>query len=664
MQFQCLQCLALSAWIAVTSASPESVLAAALARVVTGSEMSARGTLYTHLQVSVEAARPHLEALLTEVLQELPSSTPPRRISAQLPMEYKPYVHAVLLLVDDLQALQQLYGKLRATQDLSHTLIYMSGPTHAYEEQVQAALQLLWRLSVLNVGLVLRPPGGSLLMVSYFPFSAVYGCQVIRASIVNRYELAAGRWASSEYFPPKLGNFYGCVLTCATWQDMPYLVLRREISGGNGFVGIEGALLQFMAENLNFSVGLYWMNKEEVLATFNESGWVFNEIFGQHADFSLGGFHFKPSAGSEIPYSQSTYYFMSHIMLVTNLQSAYSAYEKLAFPFHPLVWQAIGLVLALGCLLLLAIDRRWKHQLPQQPYYQLLVLTMGGNLPDWHVPRRVPGRLLLLTWLFATLVLRGAYQSGMYQLLRQDTQRNPPQTIADVLAQRFTIQLMEVNAARILDSLPELRPEQLVYLRGSELQSFLSLAQSSGSSARLATLTPYEYFGYFRKVHPMSRRLHLVRERIYTQQLAFYVRRHSHLVGVLNGQIQHAHAHGFLEHWTRQYVSAVDETDESVARISSTSYSTLDGIDGDPRLTDTEEEQSATAHRNVLSMRELAALFWLILWSNLFAVLVFALEHLQHSRAKWSQPKPGNISSNSQGKLPIITPARVPAIHK
>ncbi|XP_017143575.1 uncharacterized protein LOC108156538 [Drosophila miranda] len=644
MRIRLLHCLlwlfGLAVWIAETAASG-SGLAEALAQVVHRSEMASRKTLYIHLQASVESARPHLEELLTQVLQELPSTTLPRRIFSQQPMEYKPYVHAVLLLVNDLQALQQLYGKLRATQDLSHTLIYMSGPSQAYEEEVQGALRLLWRLSVLNVGLVLRTPGSWLIMVTYFPFSPVHGCQVITASIVNRYQDETRRWASTEYFPPKLVNFYGCVLTCATWEDMPYLVLRRELhggdqpGGGNGFVGIEGALLQFLADNLNFTAGLYWMNKEEVLATFNETGWVFDEIFGRHADFSLGGFHFKPSVGSEIPYSQSTYYFMSHIMLVTNLQSAYSAYEKLAFPFHPLVWQATGLVLALGCLLLLGIDRRWQVVLPQHPYYQFLVLTMGGNLPDWAIPRRVSGRLLLLTWLFSTLVLRGAYQSGMYQLLRQDTQRNPPQTIADVLAQRFTIQLMEVNAARILDSLPELRPEQMVYLSGSELQSFLALAQSSGSSARLATLTPYEYFGYFRKVHPMSRRLHLVRERIYTQHLAFYVRRHSHLVGVLNGQIRHAHAHGFLEHWTRQYVSAVDEADEGVARISSTSYSTLDGIDGDPLLSDKEEEQSITGRRNVLSMRELAALFWLILWANLFAVVVFALELVLHSRSKW-----------------------------
>ncbi|XP_016948914.2 uncharacterized protein LOC108023786 [Drosophila biarmipes] len=613
-----------------TLASESNVgLARALAQVVVNSEMGRFKTLYIYTQRSSASTGGHLEELLDQLLMALPPTLQARRLFLQQSMEYKPYVHAVLALVDDLPALSAIYGRIRATQDLSYTLIYMSLPTEAYGEEIQAVLRLLWRLSVLNVGVVLRPPGGQLLMVSYFPFSAAHGCQVISASVVNRYQVEQGQWASQDYFPPKLGNFYGCRLTCATWEDMPYLVWRRD--GSESFVGIEGALLQFMADNLNFSVGLYWMNKEEVLATFDESGWIFDEIFGHHADFSLGGFHFKPSAGSEIPYSQSTYYFMSHIMLVTNLQSAYSAYEKLAFPFSPFLWRVIGLVLLLSCLLLFLVDRWWPgHEFrhPRHAYYELFVLTMGGNLEDGSVPRGISGRLVLLTWMFGTLVLRSGYQSGMYQLLRQDTQRNPPQTIAEVLAQRFTIQLAEVNEARIMASLPELRPEQLVHLEGSELQSFPALAQQSGSSARVAILTPYEYFGYFRKVHPMSRRLHLVRERIYTQQLAFYVRRHSHLVGVLNKQIQHAHSHGFLEHWTRQYVSAVDEADESVARIASTSYSTLDGIDGDPRLSEAEEQQVAPVRQNVLSMRELAALFWLILWANLGAVVFFLMELL------------------------------------
>ncbi|XP_017051778.1 uncharacterized protein LOC108095264 [Drosophila ficusphila] len=602
-------------------------LAEALAKVVANSEMGSFNTLHIYTYVSSQSTGGHLEELLTEVLMTLPADLQAKSLIYQQSMEYKPYVHAVLALVDDLPALAALYEGIRATQDLSHTLVYMSLPTDVYGSEVQLALQLLWRLSVLNVAVVLRAPGNQFIMASYFPFSAHHGCQVISASVVNRYHLATKNWVSGDYFPEKLANFYGCLLTCATWEDMPYLVLRRDGSGS--FVGIEGALLQFMANNLNFSVGLYWMNKEEVLATFDESGRIFNEIFGRHADFSLGGFHFKPSAGSEIPYSQSTYYFMSHIMLVTNLQSAYSAYEKLAFPFSPLLWKVVALLLILACLLLAILKHCWHvRELTRHQYYELLVMTMGGNLENRRLPRRIFGRVVLITWLLGTLILRSAYQSGMYQLLRQDTQRNPPQTIAEVLAQEFTIQLEEGNEARILASLPELHPHRLVHLAGSELQSFPALAAKSGSSARVAILTPYEYFGYFRKVHPMSRRLHLVRERIYTQQLAFYVRRHSYLVGVLDRQIRHAHSHGFLEHWTRQFVSAVDEKDESVSRIAATSYRTLDGIDGDPTFSDSEEQLVATVRRNELSMKELAALFWLILWANLGALAVFLLELL------------------------------------
>jgi len=251
-------------------------LARALAQVVVNSEMGSLKTLYIYTHRSSQTTGGHLEELLDQVLMALPSTLQARKLYIQQSMEYKPYVHAVLALVDDLPALTAIYGRIRATQDLSYTLIYMSLPTEAYGEEIQLVLRLLWRLSVLNVGVVLRPPGGQLIMVSYFPFSASHGCQEILPNVVNRYQVEIGQWASQDYFPPKLGNFYGCLLTCATWEDMPYLVWRRD--GSESFVGIEGALLQFMADNLNFSVGIYWMNKEEVLATFDESGRIFDEV--------------------------------------------------------------------------------------------------------------------------------------------------------------------------------------------------------------------------------------------------------------------------------------------------------------------------------------------------------------------------------------------------
>lgn len=633
--------LVLQCQMAVSS----TLVSQALFQVLQQSEMSECNTLYVHVEFSALSSRRQLLELLEELLQQLlvatkttptttrgTSGTQAIRLSNQQAMAYKPYKHAVLLLVDDIHALRRLYAGQRATSNLSYTLIYMLQP------QPTLAMQLLWQLSVLNVGLLLPPThthtpaptttdnSHHLQLMSYFPFSPAQDCQRIRASVVNHFEVSQGKWKNHVYFPAKLNNFYGCTLTCATWPDMPYLVLRPD----NTFVGIEGALLQFMADNLNFSVGVYWLNKSQVRDTFNDSGWIFEQIFGGAADYALGGFHYKPrngSASNEMPYSQSTYYFMSHIMLVTNLPSAYSAYEKLAFPFHPHLWQGIGLVLALSYLLLWLYHRRYQGY-SQHPYYQLLVLTIGGNLLQSELPQRTSSRLLLVTWLLWTLVLRNAYQSGMYQLLRQDTQRNPPQTIADVLSERYTIQLVDGNADRWLTSLPELRTQQLRHLKASELQSFGGLAESSGTSERLAIITPYEYFGYFRKVHAMSRRLHLVRERIFTQQLAFNVRRYSHLVGMLNNQIMLAHSHGFLEHWTRQYVSAVDERDESIARIPAIPYDTLDGLQPDGGTDPASDD--APVKLRILSLTELAALFWLTLWAHLLAILVFVLELVMH----------------------------------
>lgn len=242
--------------------------AQAMSQVLQQSEMSGCSTLYIHLQYSAPSSRPQLLELLSRLLAQ----TPPMRmqlvqLAEQRSMTYKPFRHAVLLLVDDVPALRRIYGGLRATSNLSYTLVYMLQP----QQQPTLAMQLFWQRSVLNVGLLLHP---QLELLSYFPFGR--DCQLIRASIVNRYNVLTAKWQSGLHFPPKLGNFNGCTLICATWPDMPYLVQRDERS----FVGIEGALLTFMAENLNFSVDIHWLNQSQVRDTFNESGWVFKQVRG------------------------------------------------------------------------------------------------------------------------------------------------------------------------------------------------------------------------------------------------------------------------------------------------------------------------------------------------------------------------------------------------
>lgn len=250
-------------------------LTQAMSQVLQQSEMFDCNTLYIHLQYSALSSRPQLLELLSRLLVRLSLSTDPVsrlqsvQLAEQRAMSYKPFRHAVLLLVDDMRALRQIYRGLMATSNLSYTLVYMLLP----QQPPTLVMEFFWQRSVLDVGLLLHPSRSERLeLLSYFPFGKE--CQLIRASVVNRYNSLTSYWQSGVYFPPKLGNFHGCTLICATWPDMPYLVQRDEGS----FVGIEGALLQFMADNLNFSVDIYWLNQSQVRDTFNESGWIFEQV--------------------------------------------------------------------------------------------------------------------------------------------------------------------------------------------------------------------------------------------------------------------------------------------------------------------------------------------------------------------------------------------------
>lgn len=261
-----------------TSMSSLDTLTQAMSQVLQQSEMFDCNTLYIHLQYSALSSRPQLLELLSRLLVRMSLSThlvsrlQSVQLAEQRAMSYKPFRHAVLLLVDDMRALRQIYRGLMATSNLSYTLVYMLLPQQQ-QQPPTLAMEFFWQRSVLNVGLLLHPSRSEQLeLLSYFPFGK--DCQLIRASVVNRYNSLTSHWQSGVYFPSKLGNFHGCTLICATWPDMPYLVQRDEGS----FVGIEGALLQFMADNLNFSVDIYWLNQSQVRDTFNESGWIFEQV--------------------------------------------------------------------------------------------------------------------------------------------------------------------------------------------------------------------------------------------------------------------------------------------------------------------------------------------------------------------------------------------------
>uniref|UniRef100_A0A1I8PK33 Ionotropic glutamate receptor C-terminal domain-containing protein n=1 Tax=Stomoxys calcitrans TaxID=35570 RepID=A0A1I8PK33_STOCA len=515
--------------------------------------------------------------------------------------------HSELLFFSDIKWLKYFYENVKrgGNYNLSRSVFYISSITTLDEMQISSVFRILFNLSMLNVVLVVQLAADDIAMVTYFPFTP-QSCFSVQPIVVNRFDAVQKKWQHNDFFPHKLHNFYGCSLTCATWEDMPYLALKSSTAVGRAyeFDGFEGKLLEFLAENLNFTIKLYMMSEMEIAETFNETGLIFEEMFSTSADFALGGFYYKPYLNTTSPYSQTNYYYLSETFMISNVFNVYSTYEKIAYPLQVKLWYAIGLTLLLSSALIMAFECRQKlrnflfGESNTMPQYHLYILAFGANMANNQLPRYNFSRFLLATWMLATLVIRSAYQSGMYEMLRDNKHSNPPQTIAEVLKQNYVV-LLKGSHKSLFEILPDMR--NVRDFNGTMMEAFGQLAEAN---VRTALVTQYEYFGHYSKLNASNwQRLHLVNERIYQQQLAMNVRRQSYLVEELNKWITMAQYYGFFDRWLSEMELDKKKTPHTIAR---------------------------TVQTNILTMNELGALFMILIWLHLLAVFVFLIEVWWH----------------------------------
>ncbi|XP_037930388.1 uncharacterized protein LOC119665154 [Teleopsis dalmanni] len=442
-------------------------------------------------------------------------------------------------------------------------------------------------------------------MLTYFPYG-IAGCHITKSVIINRYDEHKLEWEHENYFPEKLKNFYGCKWMWATQEDMPYSAFERDVNKNIvAYKGIEGQLFNFMSRNLNFSIEVQEVNFNKVL-----DGAQYAEMLLQYPEYVFGGLHYKADLWRNATFSQSFNFFLSHFFVVTNLPSFDSSIEKLLFAFQTSAWLLIGTCYILASIFIFIygnLNAKWREVVMGHrntvPHYNLFVIAMGSSSVA-AVPRRNFARFLLIIWLLATLVLRSIYQARMYQMLRDKTFHNPPKTIADALSGDYVLQTIPSTNA-VFRNLPT--PKQQVFLNETEKNILIAMGYSQEPKA---LVTAYEYYGYIRKMNLINHRLHLVKQRILTKQLVYFVRKNSHLLFEINMQILTAQTYGFMDKWIREIVQ-------------------YDRILGSPKTSASKENaKNFVIERtaNVLALQELEAVFIALVLLHGCSIVVFILE--------------------------------------
>lgn len=159
--------------------------------------------------------------------------------------------------------------------DGSYIIILLTYPNiHHYYDELYEILKLNWRVGILHADILIHAVDRNIIMFHSVPFNRFH-CKGVAPIVHNKF--IDGRWLHKKFFVPKADNLYGCSLVCATWEDLPYFKINHKSIKGK-YEGLEGKLLEYLSEKMNFTVTMRWLNDEEINQTIYDEDGIFNKV--------------------------------------------------------------------------------------------------------------------------------------------------------------------------------------------------------------------------------------------------------------------------------------------------------------------------------------------------------------------------------------------------
>ncbi|XP_073831804.1 uncharacterized protein [Musca autumnalis] len=467
-------------------------------------------------------------------------------------------IHYGILLVDSKESLEYLYSnilKYHLYVEGSYFIVLYTLPSPSqYYDELHTSFQVSLDAGISHANVIVYAGLNSILLFLVQPFSEFH-CMANVPFINNRF--INGLWSHRGFYVSKVSNLHGCPLVCATWEDMPYFeVVSNEAGSKPSFRGLEGHLLEYLAERMNFTVTIRWMNDDEINRTLYDERGMLHELFSTGTDLVIGAFHYKPTSFYDTYTPSTTYYLSTFYYVISAKTQPYTPFVKLLLPFRQEIWLLLIFILVIGYAVIFyvtQIDRQIKHLVlgrrRQPAVYNMLIISLGG--PVATDPRVPFSRFLLIVWLWASFVLRNVYQGFMFNFLRHDMHKPPPTSIQQLKEQNYTL-LMSESVYRSVEHFEGI-PELTIVLNDSEVESFpmLNDLQSYGLSDKTAMLTAHEYYGYFRYRNTSNSDFYVVPEIFFTQRLSIYMMKDSIYLRRFNWYIDNYINEGHMNHWEK-----------------------------------------------------------------------------------------------------------------
>ena len=279
-------------------------------------------------------------------------------------------------------------------------------------------------------------------MFTFYPFS--YGkCSNTNPININEFNNDTKKWIRGTVFPSKLRDFHNCPINAIVCAYGPS---AQETIFSNGTKLINGSdveIFRGIASALNAQLRLKVLTEPGAWGQVFENGTAtgaFEFLNNGSADIAANFYYLMELRSHFFQYSHA--YYSIKMVLIIPQRPQFSALKKLTRPFSLHLWIYSAIVI-LCCFIAVFIIKKQSKSIQllfldkniNAPALQLLVVLFGSSQ---HVlPRNDFSRMLLMSFVFFTFVLRSLYVGSLYKFLQSDGRMRDYQTIDELIENDF-----------------------------------------------------------------------------------------------------------------------------------------------------------------------------------------------------------------------------------
>ncbi|KAL7036922.1 hypothetical protein ACKWTF_008997 [Chironomus riparius] len=422
--------------------------------------------------------------------------------------------------------------------------------------EVQELLEIYWSKNIYNV-LVFINMYEETLLLTFELFDSTENCGKVSVKVINNFQ--NGKFINKIGSWKKFQNMNQCPVTVTTYTDSIAVFKQILPNGSSALRGYEYEMIQYIANMLNFTLDLVYKEGKQEWGVVYENGSCtrgFEDLKNRNTDILLGDLYLKELRAKY--FDPSAPYLNYPLFFILSKQPRLNMFQKMLSPFQSTVWILIAVTLCIGISAILMIN--FKFKLIKLIVFGENVIHPVTNLytsffgqPQTRLPHRNFARILLMTFLIFSLVIRSAYQGSLYKFLQSDGRQKEPQTIAELIDKKYKFIIAKTNVDIVKDSHPKMYDASYIMEENDEVDLDVALKwfKRTASFASKTTLMNYslanDNFPY-----------KICKEQFLTFNIVLFYNKNFFLKLAIDEAIQKISMHGFMNHWMKKY----DKTDK------------------------------------------------------------------------------------------------------